>query len=99
LLLLTFLLESDHAVALLSIIIFFFFRDPREQDGEVLPMGSSVEMLSTQNPDLVQGENVNTPIYEKYDPLLHGGTRTRKYVRTSRLILKLLDQLDVYLTN
>jgi hypothetical protein len=52
-------------------------------------MGSSVEMLSTQNPDLVQGENVNTPVYEKYDPLLHGGTRTRKYVRTSRLILKL----------
>jgi hypothetical protein len=52
-------------------------------------MGSSVEMLSTQNPDLVQGENVNTPIYEKYDPLLHGGTRTRKYVRTLGLILKL----------
>lgn len=52
-------------------------------------MGSSVEMLSTQNPDLVQGENVNTPIYVKYDPLLHGGTWTRKYVRTPRLILKL----------
>jgi len=62
-------------------------------------MGSSVEMLSTQNPDLVQGENMNTPIYEKYDPLLHGGTRTRKYVPTSRLILKLLDKLDVHLTN
>jgi len=71
-------------------IIFFSFRDPREQDGEVLPMGSSVEMLSTQNPDLEQGENVNTPIYEKYDPLLHGGTRTRKYVRTSGLILQTL---------
>lgn len=88
LLLFTFLVESDCTVTALS-IIFLCFRDPREQDGEVLPMGSSVEMLSTQNPDLVLGENVNTPIYEKYDPLLHGGTRTRKYVRTSALILKL----------
>jgi len=52
-------------------------------------MGYSVEMLSTQNPDLAQGENANAPIYEKYDPLLHGGTRTRKYVHTSWLILKL----------
>lgn len=52
-------------------------------------MGSAVEMLSTQNPDLVEGESVNTPIYEKYDPLLHGGTRTRKYVYMSSLIWKL----------
>ncbi|KPJ04543.1 DNA replication licensing factor MCM3 [Papilio xuthus] len=27
------------------------YRNPKEQDGEVLPMGSTVEMLSTENPD------------------------------------------------
>ncbi|GFG31335.1 hypothetical protein Cfor_12894 [Coptotermes formosanus] len=63
---------SDHVVRMHR------YRNPGEQDGEALPMGSSVEMLSTQNPDLVEVESVNTPIYEKYDPLLHGGTRTRK---------------------
>lgn len=63
---------SDHVVRMHR------YRNPGEQDGEALPMGSSVEMLSTQNPDLVEGESMNTPIYEKYDPLLHGGTRTRK---------------------
>jgi hypothetical protein len=52
-------------------------------------MGCSVEILSTQNPDLVEGESVNTPIYEKYDRLLHGGTRSRKYVITSGFIFKL----------
>jgi hypothetical protein len=41
-------------------------------------MGSSVEMLSTQNPDLADGDSLNTSIYEKYDALLHGGTRTHK---------------------
>jgi DNA replication licensing factor MCM3 len=84
-----FFLEPDHTVTMLSIIFSLSFRNPGEQDGEALPMGSSVEMLSTQNPDLVEVESVNTPIYEKYDPLLHGGTRTRKYVCTSALILKL----------
>ncbi|XP_069692646.1 DNA replication licensing factor Mcm3 [Periplaneta americana] len=63
---------SDHVVRMHR------YRNPREQDGEVLPMGSSVEMLSTQNPDLEDGDDLNTPIYEKYDALLHGGSRTRK---------------------
>jgi DNA replication licensing factor MCM3 len=58
--------------------LFVSFRNPGEQDGEALPMGSSVDMLSTQNPDLAEGDNLNTPIYEKYDSLLHGGTRNRK---------------------
>jgi hypothetical protein len=54
------------------------FRNPGEQDGEALPMGSSVDMLSTLNPDLEEADSLNTPIYEKYDSLLHGGTRNRK---------------------
>ena len=59
-------------------IIFVDFRNPGEQDGEVLPMGSSVEMLSTHNPDQEEGGEENVPIFEKYDSLLHGSSRTRK---------------------
>lgn len=51
-------------------------RNPGEQDGDVLPMGSSVDMLSTHNPDLDDDE-LTTPIWEKYDPLLHGSTRSK----------------------
>ncbi|KAG7309765.1 MCM DNA helicase complex subunit [Plutella xylostella] len=54
------------------------YRNPKEQDGEVLPMGSSVEMLSTENPDNDEVEDTNESIYEKYDPLLHGNTRSKK---------------------
>ncbi|XP_041968023.1 DNA replication licensing factor Mcm3 [Aricia agestis] len=53
------------------------YRNPKEQDGEVLPMGSTVEMLSTENPDNEEQET-NESIYEKYDPLLHGNTRSKK---------------------
>jgi hypothetical protein len=41
-------------------------------------MGSSVDMLSTLNPDLEEADSLDTPVYEKYDSLLHGGTRNRK---------------------
>lgn len=52
------------------------FRNPAEQDGDVLPMGSSVDMLSTNNPD-IDNTDKETPMYEKYDPLLHGSSRKR----------------------
>lgn len=52
------------------------YRNPKEKDGEILPMGSGVDLPCTYNPDTID-EDRETPIYEKYDPLLHGSTRTR----------------------
>lgn len=54
------------------------YRNPKEQDGGVLPMGGSyAEFLTTFN---LQNETETTKemqIYEKYDALLHGDSRTR----------------------
>ncbi|XP_044262348.1 DNA replication licensing factor Mcm3 [Tribolium madens] len=61
---------SDHVVRMHR------YRNPGEQDGEVLPMGSSVDMLSTMRPDEVDDDKV-TPMYEKYDALLHGTSRKK----------------------
>ncbi|XP_058823410.1 DNA replication licensing factor Mcm3 [Topomyia yanbarensis] len=61
---------SDHVVRMHR------YRNPKEQDGDVLPMGiSAVDMLSTINPE--SRDDKETPMYEKYDPLLHGSTRKR----------------------
>uniref|UniRef100_A0A182NR03 DNA replication licensing factor MCM3 n=1 Tax=Anopheles dirus TaxID=7168 RepID=A0A182NR03_9DIPT len=61
---------SDHVVRMHR------YRNPKEQDGDVLPMGvSAVDMLSTINPE--SQEDKETPMYEKYDPLLHGASRKR----------------------
>lgn len=54
------------------------YRNPKEQDGGVLPMGGNyAEFLTTFN---LQNESETTKemqIYEKYDALLHGDSRTR----------------------
>ncbi|XP_057658860.1 zygotic DNA replication licensing factor mcm3 [Diorhabda carinulata] len=63
------LLISDHVVRMHR------YRNPLEQDGEVLPMGSTVDILSTKNPD--EDDEKEVPMYEKYDPLLHGASRKR----------------------
>lgn len=58
---------SDHVVRMHR------YRNPKEQDGEVLAWGNNtVDMLTTFNPEL---EDKETPVYEKYDPLLHGSMR------------------------
>lgn len=63
-------------VSLFYAISSFSIRNAGEQDGEVLPMGTSVDILSTQASDLTADE-LNTPIWEKYDPLLHGNSRSK----------------------
>ncbi|KAJ3641630.1 hypothetical protein Zmor_028126 [Zophobas morio] len=64
------LMISDHVVRMHR------YRNPNEQDGDVLPMGSTVDMLTTMRPDEMDEEK-ETPMYEKYDALLHGASRRR----------------------
>ncbi|GBP89344.1 DNA replication licensing factor Mcm3 [Eumeta japonica] len=56
------------------------YRNPKEQDGEVLPMGQSEDILSTEQTgnDDDDDDKTGDSIYERYDPLLHGNTRSRK---------------------
>lgn len=59
---------SDHVVRMHR------YRNPKEQDGEVLSWGaSSVDMLTTFNPE---DEDKETLVFEKFDPLLHGASRS-----------------------
>lgn len=59
------------------------YRNPKEQDGDVLPMGSNfADMLSTFRADRDDAAGAGdaakeTPVYEKYDLLLHGSSRAR----------------------
>lgn len=53
-----------------------FCRNPLEKDGEVLPISVDVDILCTQNNDMLQ-DGKETSIYEKYDALLHGSSRKR----------------------
>ena len=49
------------------------YRNPGEQDGEALPMGGSDQVLVTGDGEgRREEEEVDTPIFEKHDHLLHG---------------------------
>ncbi|XP_033100370.1 DNA replication licensing factor MCM3-like [Anneissia japonica] len=57
------------------------YRNANEQDGDALPMGSSVDLLATKDPDTVeQEEGEDVPIYAKHDNLLHGKKKKHQYV-------------------
>lgn len=54
------------------------YRSPKEQDGEVLPMGSNyADFLTTFNLQNNTETTKEMQIFEKYDALLHGDSRTR----------------------
>ncbi|KAK9296629.1 hypothetical protein QLX08_009453 [Tetragonisca angustula] len=71
------------------------YRNPKEKDGEALPLGSKVDILSTKNPDQILPDESEIQVYQKYDPLLHGTLRSksdqlltinfmRKYIHIAR---------------
>ena len=42
-------------------------------------MGSSVDLLATTDPEQErEDEDADLPIYEKYDHMLHSGSRSKK---------------------
>ncbi|NXD43890.1 MCM3 factor, partial [Copsychus sechellarum] len=78
------------------------YRNPNEQDGDAMPLGSSVEMLATDDPDFVQEEEQELQVYEKHDDLLHGPNRRkekvvsmefmRKYIHVAKMIKPVLTE-------
>ncbi|NXL06813.1 MCM3 factor, partial [Mesembrinibis cayennensis] len=78
------------------------YRNPNEQDGDAMPLGSAVEILATEDPDFVQEEEQELQVYEKHDDLLHGPNRRkekivsmefmRKYIHVAKMIKPVLTQ-------
>lgn len=68
--------ENDRTIAD-HVIRMHRYRAPNEQDGDVLPFASDVDLLTTLNQ---QDENHESElqVYDKYDPTLHGPVRDKK---------------------
>ncbi|KAI0207386.1 Zygotic DNA replication licensing factor mcm3 [Lamellibrachia satsuma] len=65
------------------------YRNPGEQDGEALPLTLNLDLLATKDPNLEDDkENQETPIYEKFDNLLHGGSYRKKDEIVSMAFMK-----------
>lgn len=64
------------------------YRDPKEQDGEALPMGSGVDILSTRNLEIDENDPSKTRMFEKYEPLLHGARNKSEQTLSSQFMRK-----------
>jgi len=60
-----------------------------------LPLANSLDLLATHDPDADEENEEETPIYEKFDPLLHRDQRRSKrysrfYCKVNSVSLKIL---------
>ncbi|XP_076083173.1 zygotic DNA replication licensing factor mcm3-like [Mytilus galloprovincialis] len=73
------------------------YRNAGEQDGDVLPFGSDVDILATSDPNVDKEDEGETPIYDKYDKRLHGENKgksgrivsmqfMRKYIHVAKAL-------------
>jgi len=67
--------ENDRTIAD-HVIRMHRYRAPNEQDGDVLPFGCDVDLLTTLNQD--ENHEVDLQVYDKYDPTLHGPAHVGK---------------------
>ncbi|XP_072263464.1 DNA replication licensing factor MCM3 [Pyxicephalus adspersus] len=76
------------------------YRAAGEQDGDAMPLGSSVDILATDDPNVTNEEQQELQVYEKHDSLLHGAKRKkekivsmefmRKYIHVAKLFKPVL---------
>merc|ERR1719319_1192771 len=88
---------SDHVVRMHR------YRSPNEQDGDVLAIAGEADILTTKDLEATENEEEETPIWEKYDALLHGNSRKKtdkivsvafmkKYIHIAKCIKPVLTQ-------
>merc|ERR1719370_473315 len=88
---------SDHVVRMHR------YRKPEEQEGQVLSIAADAEVLTTRDLADNADDDGDTPIYEKYDALLHGNSRKKsdkivsvqfmkKYIHIAKCIKPVLTQ-------
>ncbi|KAJ8270486.1 hypothetical protein GJAV_G00115370 [Gymnothorax javanicus] len=78
------------------------YRNPGEEDGTALALGGTVDVLATEDPNLVNETHMELQVYEKHNSLLHGSRRRRdkvlskefmrKYIHVAKVITPVLTQ-------
>merc|ERR1712013_883431 len=68
--------DSDRKIAD-HVVRMHRYRNPQEQDGQVLSIAADADVLTTKDLADNNEDEGETPIYEKYDALLHGNSRKK----------------------
>ncbi|XP_040210056.1 maternal DNA replication licensing factor mcm3 [Rana temporaria] len=96
-------MDADHDLEIADHVLRMHrYRTPGEQDGFAMPLGCSVEIFATDDPNANDVTDQELQIYEKHDHLLHGPRKgkskivsmefIRKYIHVAKLMKPVLTQ-------
>ncbi|MCJ8743635.1 hypothetical protein PDJAM_G00096470 [Pangasius djambal] len=93
--------ESDREISE-HVLRMHRYRPPGEQEGAAMPLGSTVDVFATEDPNITEATEQELQIYEKKDNVLHGHRKKkekivtmefiRKYVHMAKLVKPVLTQ-------
>ncbi|XP_053470452.1 MCM3 minichromosome maintenance deficient 3 (S. cerevisiae), like [Ictalurus furcatus] len=93
--------ESDREISE-HVLRMHRYRLPGEQEGAAMPLGSTVDMFTTEDPNITEATEQELQIYEKKDHVLHGHRKKkekivtmefiRKYIHVAKLVKPVLTQ-------
>ncbi|XP_040283139.1 DNA replication licensing factor MCM3 [Bufo bufo] len=72
------------------------YRATGEQDGDAMPLGSSVDILSTNDPNVSHEEQQELQVYEKHDSLLHGVKKKREKIVSVEFMRKYIHVAKIF---
>ncbi|XP_041967540.1 MCM3 minichromosome maintenance deficient 3 (S. cerevisiae), like isoform X2 [Alosa sapidissima] len=64
------------------------YRTPGEPEGTAMPLGSTVDVFATDDPNITESAEQELQIYEKKDNVLHGHRKKREKIVTMEFIRK-----------
>ncbi|XP_063298106.1 DNA replication licensing factor MCM3 isoform X1 [Pelobates fuscus] len=72
------------------------YRGAGEQDGDAMPLGSAVDILATNDPNVTHEEQQELHVYEKHDNLLHGTKRKREKIVSMDFMRKYIHVAKIF---
>ncbi|XP_012686991.1 MCM3 minichromosome maintenance deficient 3 (S. cerevisiae), like [Clupea harengus] len=79
--------DSDRQIAE-HVLRMHRYRTPGEPEGTAMPLGSTVDVFATDDPNLTEVTDQELQIYEKRDNMLHGHRNKREKIVTMEFIRK-----------
>ncbi|XP_047657793.1 MCM3 minichromosome maintenance deficient 3 (S. cerevisiae), like [Tachysurus fulvidraco] len=93
--------ESDREISE-HVLRMHRYRPPGEQEGAAMPLGSTVDVFATEDPNITEANEQELQIYEKKDNVFHGHRKKkekvvtmefiRKYIHVAKLVKPVLTQ-------
>ncbi|KAK2863971.1 hypothetical protein Q7C36_003125 [Tachysurus vachellii] len=79
--------ESDREISE-HVLRMHRYRPPGEQEGAAMPLGSTVDVFATEDPNITEANEQELQIYEKKENIFHGHKKKKEKVVTMEFIRK-----------